>query len=150
MPIYINIPGIPGDVTAKGFEKQLEASSISWGVSNSNVASGKPSFSTVNFMLPNGSHSPSFMLACAKGSRLDPVTITFTTNGSTVNKYIIITLNTAVIMSMQQSSDSSSRPTEDISIAFTKITFAEYVADATGKYSLSDTHNWDIAGNKGG
>src|SRR5262245_36933645 len=32
MPVYINVEGVPGDVTAQGHEAWIEVSSMQWGV----------------------------------------------------------------------------------------------------------------------
>jgi len=80
---FIKIPGVEGESTRKGFEKQIAILSFSLGASNPSSigvggggGSGKASISSFNLMKHSDITSPLLFQACCQGAHYDKVTVT--------------------------------------------------------------------------
>jgi type VI secretion system secreted protein Hcp len=129
MAIYMQFEGITGNVTAKGHEKWIELGSAQVGVGrgigaptgrDSNRESSQPSISELVVTHSMDETSPLlFQEACVgKGKK---VTVHFVrTSAEQLETYYEITLTNALVSGWSMSSGGD-RPTESISLNFTKI-----------------------------
>lgn len=133
MPIYMNYEGISGSVTAKGFEKNIELESCQIGqhrTTNSSTGNGAnreastPQISeiVITKSLDQSSNSLFRETLSGKGKK---VKIVFVNTGNV--PYLTIELENVLISSYSVSGHgggaSNDRPTESLSLNFTKITF---------------------------
>src|SRR6266436_1945535 len=136
MPIYMNIDGIPGEVTAKGFEKSIEVLSFSWGVTSTSVrasgsgaGAGKASFQDLHFVQTTQSSSPLLLKACATGQHIKQALITFIKGENSAGAgggFLKIKLEDVWVSSYQTGAAESANgdmPSEEISLNFAKIQF---------------------------
>lgn len=157
MPIYLNIPNIPGDSVSKAFPNQFLLANAQWGASNgvqvtsSGVKTGVPSFAQITVQKLSQIQSPNLMLALASGKNLGTVVITTTTTaGSTEVPVEVITLSNAFLSGYEQSLEPGAPTTESLSFAFTRIDFMTVIFNTDGSVKTKIDHFWDIVTNKGG
>jgi type VI secretion system secreted protein Hcp len=141
MSIYLKIEGIKGKVTAKGHEDWIDVSSVQWGVgraissavgTSADREASKPSISEVSVTKLMDESSPHiFTEACVgKGKK---VTIDLCTVGTDkINTYMTYELEDCMISGYSVSSGGD-RPSESISLSFTKMTMKFTPYDNTGK-----------------
>jgi type VI secretion system secreted protein Hcp len=139
-PIYMQYGSIQGDVTAVGWEHWVELNSLSWGVSraiSSAAGSGSreaaaPQAAEVKVTMLSSNASPDFFQEATVGQAAT-VTIDFvkTDNVGHQVKYIELKLTNALASSYQVSSGGD-RPTDSLSIDYTKIQFTNYEAQTGG------------------
>ncbi len=133
-PIFMNYDNlnIPGDVTAAGHEKWIEINSFQFGVTRtiSNTAgsadrqASAPSVSEIVITKLMDKSSPLLFKEALSGNG-KPVTIDFVTSGggpSGPTVYAQYKLEN-VLISGYSTSSGGDRPTESISLSFTKITY---------------------------
>jgi type VI secretion system secreted protein Hcp len=132
MAIYMKItsPDIKGDVTTTGFEGQIELSSFQWGIgrgvgspsgASGNREASNPSISevTVTKMQDNASGELLKESLSGEGKAKAEISFTRTDKGGAV-VYIVYTL-TDVMFSGFSMSSGGDRPSESLSLNFTKI-----------------------------
>lgn len=152
---YLKIDTIEGESQAKGFEKQMQIQSWSFGASNSGSAAqggglgvGKVSLQDFHFVVKNGKASPQLFLACAKGNHIPQAILSCRKTGGsgTPYTYTKITYGDIVISGFQTggSEGSSDLPIEQISFNFSKITFEYFEQKADGSVALTNTTSYDI------
>lgn len=131
--IYVKFPdasGIKAETEQAGYEGQVAASSIQWGVGraistvgvgNSARETGLPSFSEVTFTTYFDSASNDLATAATKGKAMDLVTITFLKDtGDDPLSYLTYELENVLISSYSMSSGGET-PMLSISLNFDKI-----------------------------
>jgi type VI secretion system secreted protein Hcp len=150
---YLKIDGIEGECEAKGFEKQIQIMSWSFGVTNSGSAGygtglgvGKAQLQDFHFTVVNGKASPQLFLACCKGNHIKEAVLTCRKTGGDGRPYTYyrVIFNDIVISSFQTGSGGDSLPIEQISFNFTKITHEYYQQKADGTVSLTNTVTYDV------
>jgi type VI secretion system secreted protein Hcp len=156
MGTYCKFDGVEGDVTTKGFEKQIEILSFSFGANrniktaarkDTNRESDEPRLSEVSMVkLWDAKSSPMLFQESVGGKLNHKVTITFTTTSEgAVEKYLEIELTDTAISSFQMSDGGGDRPTESIGLNFSKIQYRPFTvgpdkvakAGATVMYDLT-------------
>ena len=124
-PIFMQYEGITGDVTAAGYEHQIELTSFQWGVGRAfaigaDRESAIPKLSEITITKPLDSSSPKLLQEALNGTG-KTVTINFVNNnqgqGTT---YLQIILSNTLVSSFSMSSGGD-RPTESLSLNFTRI-----------------------------
>jgi type VI secretion system secreted protein Hcp len=131
MAIYLNYtsPAITGDVTATGYEKWLEVDSFQWGVgrgigsaqgSSGNREASTPSISEITVTKRQDESSGKLLQECYNGVGTATVTITFVRTGSPATEYLSFILTNVMISGLSMSSGGD-RPSESLSLNFTKI-----------------------------
>jgi type VI secretion system secreted protein Hcp len=142
-PIFMQYGTIQGDVTATGYEHWIELSSFQWGVGRSissptgSIAdreSSPPSVSEIKITKALDSSSPLLFKEALSGEG-QTVTIAFVKpgpNGQLV-AYLQFTLTNTLVSGFSTSS-AGDRPTESVSLNFTKIQykFIPITANGTG------------------
>ena len=133
MPIYVRINGIEGDVTAKGFEKWIEANSIRFAVernvntkpgSVANRESTKPSLTAVILTKYLDKASPHlFNESCVGKDKTVQISVCRT--GETISSYLEYNLANVIVsfyqVSVATNSSGSLVPVEEIQLNFGKI-----------------------------
>jgi type VI secretion system secreted protein Hcp len=156
MPIFLNYDGIPGDVTTTGHEKWIQCSSFQWGVGRgiSNASSSPadregstPSVSEIVVTKDTDSASPPLMRASLG---LDPVgegkdvKIDFCkTDTSQPEPYLQLTLNNTLVSGWSISSGGD-RPTETVTLNFTKVEFKNIGMGAANDTGTPDPSQYDL------
>lgn len=154
MAIYLNIDGLKGEVTAKGHENWIECSNMHWGVgrgiatptgSSSNRETSAPSISEVTLTkIMDKSSADLFKEACAgqaKKVKIDLVQ-TAADNLAPFAKY---ELEQCLISGYSINSDGHGRPTESISLNFTKVKMEYIEFDNDHKVAGTFTSGYDVA-----
>jgi type VI secretion system secreted protein Hcp len=135
-PIYMQYDTIQGDVTASGYEHQIELTSFQWGVSRSfalaagNREGSAPKVSEITITKPLDSSSPHLLEEALNGEGKTVVISFVKSSAGQLETYLQITLTNTLISGFSMSSGGD-RPTESLSLNFTKIEY-KYISLATG------------------
>lgn len=159
MAIYLKFDKeIKGEVTADGFPGQIELSSFQWGVGigvssptgNANREASIPSFSEVTVTKTTDvSSTPLFKETCGR-ENFTSATISFTTTakGNSNLVFLEIKLENVIISGYSMSSGGEGRPSESLSLNYTKITM-KYMLDEKGTLAAKAPEvAYDLATNK--
>ena len=129
MPIYMKYTGIEGDVTAEGHEKWIECGSFQWGVgrgissptgASADRESSAPRVSEITLTKAQDAATVKVLDAAFQGEGV-AVTIDFTkTDKGKLETYLTYTLTNTMISGYSISSGGD-RPSESLSLNFTKI-----------------------------
>jgi type VI secretion system secreted protein Hcp len=143
MAIYVKYttPSAEGNVTAKGFEKQFEISSFQFGVgrgigsptgSSSDREASTPSVSEVVVTKALDNASSTLFKEGLSGEGKATAVLSFVRTDKDGGKvYFLITLSNVMVSGYSVSSGGD-RPTESVSLNFTKIELKFTPVDATG------------------
>jgi type VI secretion system secreted protein Hcp len=154
--IFVKISGIDGESNVKGHAKEIEALSLSWGMSRDigvgkgGSGTGKASFQDVHFTKFYDSTSPNLYLALAAGTEFANVVITLVKSGGAGGgqKFGTFTLVDAFLTSVEATADGSEIPVEDVALTFVKIQWAAFAESAAGKTGTTVATGWDLQHNK--
>lgn len=161
MPIFLNYDGIPGDVTTAGHEKWIEVSSIQFGVGRgmTSATSGSgdregstPSVSEIVVTKTTDGASGNLLrasLGMGPGSEGKTVKVDFCkTDTSQPEPYLQLEL-TNTLVSGYSSSSGGDRPSESISLNFTKIAYNNIGMGAANDTGNPDRVEYDLSTQKG-
>src|SRR5579864_3607845 len=153
MPIYINYDGIKGDTTAAGHEKWIEVLSFQWGVGrgissptggSADRESSAPSVSEIVVTKATDTASVDLLSEALQGEG-KTVKIDFCkTDKGKLEVYLSYELTNTMISGYSMSSGGD-RPTESISLNFTKIMCNEKGSDIAGKVGQPSKIIYDIS-----
>ena len=153
MAIYMNYNSIPGDATAEGHEKWIELNSCQWavgrGISSPTGASADrestaPSVSEIVVTKATDCSSPKLLNEAYQGEG-QKVQIDFCkTDKGKLEVYLTINLENCLISGHSHSSGSD-RPTESLSLNFTKIEFKNTGMGAANDTGSPDSVTYDMA-----
>lgn len=141
MGIYLQIDGIQGPVTAQGLEGYIQAESFSSDIqrklatqpgSVENRETTKPIFSEITLTKLVDKTTPLLFSEATVGASKATAIIKFISTGSNLNEYLTITLSNVMVSSQtldslakvtsgEPTENRSDRPTETITLNFTKI-----------------------------
>jgi type VI secretion system secreted protein Hcp len=155
MTIYLKYEGVDGDITTKGFEKQIEVMSFSLGTNrniksaarrDTNRESDEPTISEVTVVkLWDATSSPKLFEESVAGKLNHKATFTFTTeNEGAVEKYLEIELTDTAVSSFQMSDGGGDKPTESLALNFSKITYRPFIVGADKSSKAGSTVMWDL------
>jgi len=157
MPIFLNYDGIPGDVTAAGHEKWIEVNSFQFGVgrgitsaasSSADREASAPSVSEIVVTKVLDAASTNLFRASLFGEG-KTVKIDFCkTDKDKLEPYLQIELTDTLVSGLSLSSGGD-RPTESVSLNFTKITYNNIGMGAANVTGNPDRAEWDLALAKG-
>jgi type VI secretion system secreted protein Hcp len=158
MPIYIKFenPDINGDVTAAGFEGQVEVLSFSWGLSNTGTlasgggGAGKASFQDLHFETGSSQASPQLAKECATGEHIQKATLSVVKSGQQAAVYYKVVLEDVLVSSFQSAGAGDERPEESVSLNFAKIEFDYTPQSASGGQASPVVFKWDLLRNETG
>jgi type VI secretion system secreted protein Hcp len=156
MAIYLKFDGVEGDVTTKGFEKQIEILSFSFGAKrniktaarkDTNRENDEPRLSGVSLVkLWDATSSPKLFEESVAGKLNHKATITFTTTSEgAVEKYLEIELSDTAISSFQMSDGGVDKPTESIGLNFAKIQYKPFTVGADKIAKAGRTVTYDLS-----
>ena len=153
MPIYMEFDGIPGDTTAEGHEKWIELSSFQWGVgrgissptgASADRESSAPSVSEITVTKATDVASTKLLNEALQGEG-KKVKIDFCkTDKGVLEMYMQYTLEDTMISGYSLSSGGD-RPTESLSLNFTKIQYANVSMKDTNETGDPDRVTYDLA-----
>jgi type VI secretion system secreted protein Hcp len=153
MPIYMNYNDIPGDVTASGHEKWIELNSFQWGVGrgissptggSADRESSAPSVSEIVATKATDVSSTKLLNESLQGEG-QTVKIDFCkTDKDKLEPYLQLTLTNCMVSGYSVSSGGD-RPTESLSLNFTKVEFKNIGMGAAGDTGSPDAVTYDLA-----
>ncbi len=155
--IFLDLPDIPGDSSIKGFEKKIECTSFSHGVSaqvtydvsNENRTSGRPSHQDLTLTKYVDSATPLINQKCCEGANLGTVTVTIGRNDSgTILPFLIYTLDDCIISSASCSGGGGDKPTESISLNYSAIDWTYVSQKEAGGQAGKIVGVWDVSTNE--
>ena len=156
---FIKLTGIDGEATAKGFEKQIEIYSFSWGASNptsvgsgsTGLSVGKVSISSFNIMKKTETSSAKLFAHCCSGKHIAKAEVSLRKAAGDAGQSVFLkyTFTDVMVESVQWSGSSGGdeTPTESVSLAFAKVEIEYSSQDAKGKLTKAGQASWDIAKN---
>jgi len=147
-PIFMQIPGVQGDVSDVNFPNDIAVSSFSWGVARTGGlfgggASGRAVLGNFNFTKSMDKASPALFQDVVTGKSIPTVTVflarTTDAGSQTYAKYVF----SNVSISSYNVSSGGDTPTESLSLSFTKVQFTFMSPNADGVVTpISVT--WDV------
>ncbi|MBP2298719.1 Hcp family type VI secretion system effector [Azospirillum picis] len=156
MAIYLKYEGIDGEATHETHKKWLDVGSLQWGVgraistpsgSTANREASEPSVSEVTITKLMDSSSPKFFVESCTGAVSKKVQIHLVTTGSPGNTYAEYTLTNALVSAYSMSSGGD-RPSESISISFTKMEYKFIPYDDKNKAGTPISVSYDLSTTK--
>lgn len=158
MAIYLKYEGIDGEATHDKHSKWIDVSSLQFGVgrgiatpsgSTANREASEPSISEVTISKQLDASSSKLLVEACTGAAGKKVEIHLVSTGSPGNTYVEYTLHNALISGYSISS-AGDRPSESVSINFTKIEFKQTPYDQANKAGTPVTVSYDLATTKSG
>jgi len=157
MPIYMEIEGVKGDVTAEGHKDWIEVQSFQWGVGrgittpvggSKDREASAPSVSEIVVTKVSDMASANLMRDALWGEG-KKIKIDFCkTDKDKFEPYYQFELEEAMLSGYSVSSGGD-RPTESLSINFTKITFNDITMGSKNEDGSPDRVYFDLAAGKG-
>jgi type VI secretion system secreted protein Hcp len=158
MAIYMKYEGIDGEATHENHKKWIDISSLQFGVgrgistpsgSTANREASEPSISEVTLTKLMDGASSKLFTESVTGAAGKKVEIHLVSTGSPGNTYVEYTLTNSLISGYSLSSGGD-RPSESISINFTKIEYKNIPFDDTNKAGTPVTVSYDLSTTKSG
>jgi len=155
MPIYMNYNNgaIPGDATAEGHEKWIECNSFQWGVGrgitsptggSADRESTAPSVSEIVLTKETDQSSPKLLNESLQGEGQTVVIDFCKTDKGKLEVYMTYTLTDTMISGFSVSSGGD-RPSESVSLNFTKIEYKNTGMGAANETGTPETVTYDLA-----
>jgi len=152
---FIQLDGVEGESTRKGFEKQIELLSFSFGARNTSSigsgggsGSGKAEVGRFHFSKWTDKTSPVLFMNCCKGSHYPKVKVTLhKAGGDEAVDYLVYEFEKVYVESIDwqgQSGSGDDRPYENLSIAFGKVTVTYTPQTETGVKGSPVVGTWDL------
>lgn len=153
---YMEMEGIEGEATAKGFEKKIEIFSFSWGASapvtigsgSTGISASKVSLSSFNIMKKSDIASSKLFKACCLGDHIPKVTVSMRKQTGTGGQDVFLkyVFEEALVESVQWSGSSGGddTPTESVSLAFAKVTVEYKPQNPDGTLGTGTPVVWDV------
>ncbi|NYZ17586.1 type VI secretion system tube protein Hcp [Azospirillum sp. RWY-5-1] len=156
MAIYVKYEGIDGEATHQDHKKWLDVGSLQWGVgraistpsgSTANREASEPSVSEVTITKLMDASSPKFFTEACTGAVGKKVEIHLVTTGSPGVTYAEYILTNALVSAYSMSSGGD-RPSESVSISFTKMEYKFIPYDDKNKAGTPISVSYDISTTK--
>jgi type VI secretion system secreted protein Hcp len=153
MPIYVKYGTIKGSVTESGHTEWVDVGSFQWGVGraigsptgrSANREASAPSISEVTLTKVLDKSSYAWLQECLKGQAVDCEIHFVSTEGDALRKFLTYKLTNCLVSGYSQSSGGD-RPSESISINFTKFEMATTEYDDKNKPTDSPKVSYDMA-----
>lgn len=153
MPIYMNYNDIKGDATADGHAGWIELSSFQWGVGrgissptggSADRESSAPSVSEIVVTKAQDISSTKLLNESYQGEGQTVVIDFCKTDKGKLESYLTITLTNTMVSGVSMSSGGD-RPSESVSLNFTKIEYKLIPMDPTNAGADPDTITYDLA-----
>jgi type VI secretion system secreted protein Hcp len=153
MPIYIKYDTVEGNVTAKGHEKWIEVNSFQWGVGRGiSSPTGKaadreasaPSVSEITVTKATDIATTKLLDAALQGEGVTVVIDFCKTDKGSLELYLEYTLTNCMISGYSLSSGGD-RPSESLSLNFTKVECKMIPMKSEGEAGSPATVTYDLA-----
>lgn len=153
MPIYMNYNDLPGDATAEGHEKWIELNSCQWGVgrgissptgASADRESSAPSVSEIVVTKATDASSTKLLNEAYQGEGQKCQIDFCKTNQGVLEVYLTLTLTNTMISGLSVSGGTD-RPTESLSLNFTKVEFKNTGMGADAAAGSPETVTYDLA-----
>ena len=153
---FLKLDGIKGESQDSKHKSEIEVESFSWGATNSGAfahgsggGAGKVSFVDVHFTKLVDAASPELALSCASGKHIKSALLTVRKAGEDQQEYYKVKLTDVLVSSYQGGGHGGQLvPTDQFSLAFSKIEFSYSPQDQKGKLGSPVTFGWDVQANK--
>ncbi len=149
MAIYAKLPNIKGEVTLIDYPGWVELSSLQFGVTNTAApagggsGTGKPSASDINLTKTLDTVIVPVLRDLLVGATLSPVLIAFTSvDADATTEYLRYTAS-GVVLTGYSLATGGARPTESLSLHFSKIATTVTHVDSVGNL-IKQTVTWDL------
>ncbi|MFC6486411.1 Hcp family type VI secretion system effector [Nitratireductor sp. GCM10026969] len=158
MAIYLKYDGIDGEATHDKHQKWIDVQSMQFGIgrgistpsgSTANREASEPSVSEVTITKMMDGASPKLFTESATGAAGKEVKIHLVSTGSPGNTYVEYTLTNSLISGYSVSTGGD-RPTESISINFTKMEYKFIPYDDKNKAGTPVSVHYDLTSTKSG
>jgi type VI secretion system secreted protein Hcp len=158
MAIYLKYEGIKGEATQENHKQWIDISSMQFGIgrgistpsgSTANREASEPSVSEVTVTKTMDNSSPYLFTESATGAAGKKVEIHLVSTGSPGNTYAEYTLTNALISGYSVSTGGD-RPSESLSINFTKIEYKFIPFDDKNKAGTPIPVSYDLSTTKSG
>jgi type VI secretion system secreted protein Hcp len=152
MPIYMKYEGVDGDVTAEGHEKWIELNSFQWGVGrgissptggSSDRESSAPSASEVVVTKATDVATPKLLNEALQGEGVTVEVDFCKTDKGVLEVYLKVTL-TNTLISGYSCSSGGDRPSESLSLNFTKVEYKNTGMGAAGDTGSPEGVTYDL------
>lgn len=147
---FLKIDTIEGESDKKGFEKQIEIQSFSWGESQSGSSdtgsgggTGKVSMGDFSFVTSLNKASPKLFLACATGQAIKSAELSARKAGGKQEVYLKWKFSDLLISSYQ-TGGSGEAPTDSFSFNFSKVEVEYKPQKADGSMDAAITAGYDL------
>ena len=150
---FIDLDGVKGESTRKGFEGQIELLNFSFGAHNPTTigsggggGAGKVTLSAFSFNKWTDAASPTLFQACCKGKHFPKCKVTLhKAGGDEAVDYLVYDFEKCYVESIQWSGSSggSDRPDESVQMAFGKVTITYTPQTETGAKGSPVVASWD-------
>lgn len=152
MAIFMQIPDVPGEAKAKGFEELIECQQLGHGVSQAATSTQSGSLGDANCTHQDFSisklveaSSPQLLEHCCKATDFAEIKITVTkTVQGTQIPYFVVTLSKCILSSVSYSGDAEGAPMETLSINYGKVNWEYTIVDKTGTQGGTTEGAWDL------
>jgi len=154
--IFLKLPEVDGEASAKGHEKEIEIFSFSLGASNpSDVArgtgsgAGKVDMSALSLQKQVDLASAKLFQKCCMGKHFDDATLVIReAGGDEPVEYWTIKMKQVFVDSISWGGASGAgKPTESVSLSYAEITFEYYSQDEKGAKKDKVSGGWNIKTN---
>ncbi|PNQ99889.1 Hcp1 family type VI secretion system effector (plasmid) [Azospirillum argentinense] len=159
MAIYVKIDGIEGDATHESHKKWVDIGSMQFGVGRAistpsgraaNREASEPSVSEITLTRELDKSSPLFFKEAVVGKQGKKVQIDLVTTGDPGETYMTYELENTLVSGYSVSANGQGRPSETISLNFSKITMSYTAHDAKNAASGAFRSSYDLATTKAG
>jgi type VI secretion system secreted protein Hcp len=152
---FLQIDGITGEATRKGYEKQIEIMSFSIGASNpvtigaggAGIGAGKVSVSSFNCMKITDSTSPVLFQRCCEGKHFPKAKVTLMkAGGDAPVEYLVYEFENVFVETIQWSgaTGGDDRPVETLSLSFGKVSVTYTPQTDKGAKGSPVVGSWDL------
>ncbi|MGH7421958.1 MAG: Hcp family type VI secretion system effector [Gemmatimonadales bacterium] len=152
---FLKIDGVDGESTRKGFEKQMEIQSFSFGASNPSTigagggggGGGKVSVSSFNVMKKSDAASPLLFLTCCQGDHYKTAVVTLNKSaGKAPIDFIKYEFEEVYVDNIQWSgaSGGDDTPMENVSFSFAKVSITYTPQKPDGSKGSPAVGAWDL------
>ncbi len=152
--VYLQLEGISGDATTKGFGGAVEILNWDWGMTRrvgraaKARTTAKINFQQLNIVHHLDSATPGLMQMCATGKRIANARLSLRRQGAP-SAYLIIDMKNILVSSVEVSGSSSdTRPSETVSLQPGEVRLTYATVDRSGKKLRPQTFNWSVTANR--
>ena len=155
--IFLRVDGIAGECAAAKHKGEMDVLSFSFGATNTGAmaygsggATGKAQVQDLHIVKRCDKASPSLFLAALSGKNINLVRLVCDDSGGDQATFLTVTLEGVLVSSITTSGNpaaDATKPTEEVTFRFAKITWEYRARLPNGTLGASVTTGWDVKGN---